>query len=166
MGRLLNSTANLTDNNVNKKTTEGIMDQMFQRAKSQTQVKTHTLSPFNSFLLSFQLPPALPPFLGCHPASRQRPPDRLVSGQLLWAHGPLACCGPTSWCSCHLPSRLVFCINLAAAGAKWSVQCVLIYACPSVCMCASVCKHSFICAICAVAETRRRQAVTQTKMDV
>lgn len=70
-------------------------------------------------LVSLQPTPALPPFLGDHPASRQCPPDRLhISGQLLWAHGPLACCGPTSWCSCHLPSRVVFCINLTVFGAK------------------------------------------------
>lgn len=154
MGQLPNSNANPTDSNVNKKTNERKMDQMLRRAKSQTQLKRHAYLPFFVFY----------PTVLCHPASRQPPPDRQVSGHLLWAHGPLACCGPISWCSCHLPSRVVFCINLAAAGAKWSVQCVLIYAFLSVCMFGSVC--SFICAIYTAAETPHRQAVTQTKTDV
>lgn len=89
---------------------------------------------------SFQLPPALPVFLGCHPASRQRPPDHRVSSQFLWACSPLACCGRTSWGSCHLPCRAAFRINLTAAGAKWPVQC-----------CSDVCLHlrvfSYMCAI-------------------
>lgn len=78
----------------------------------------------------FQLPPALTPLLGHQPDGHQCPPDHLlVSGELFRAHVPLACCGSTSWYSCHLPGRPVFCINLTATEAKWPVQCALIYAC-------------------------------------
>lgn len=135
---------------------------MLRRLKSQTQLKRDAYSPFNSSVLSLQPPPALPPFLGCLPASRHAPPDRPVSGELLWAHGPLACCGLTSWCSCHLPSRVVFCINLLAAGAKWSVQCGLIYACQGACAPLSVSIHLYVRYACCCG----RQAITQTKMDV
>ncbi|CAB1452118.1 unnamed protein product [Pleuronectes platessa] len=47
-----------------------------------------------------------------------------VSAHLISSSHPshsLACCGRASWCSCHLPSRVVFCINLTVAGAKWGL---------------------------------------------
>ena len=72
------------------------------KEKRPTRLHKFAVSPFfTSVLLAFWPPPALPPFLGSHPACHQRLPERLfVSGQLLQAHGPLACCGPASWYSC------------------------------------------------------------------
>lgn len=61
---------------------------------------------------------------------------------------------PTSWCSCHLPSHLVLCINLTVAGAKWPVQSVCAHTCgpptphtpPSLRMC--VCVSIHLCVWC------------------
>lgn len=60
---------------------------------------------------------------GLSPSQPSHSSDGPVSGQLRRARGPSPCFGPTSWCSCHLPSSAVPRINLTAAGAKWSARC-------------------------------------------